>query len=218
MTDASATGEREPRWPILVALLTIGILSYGLPESLNLGPGWLLPLLVISFVIPTFITHRQGQHELSRKFGYLALAVVTAFIFGSIVLLVIGLFTKAETPVQLLGAAGLLWIGNILVFACWYWKLDGGGPYQRDVTGLHEKAAFLFPQMTLDTNLRRRMGQENWKPRFLDYLFLAFNTSTAFSPTDVPALSRWAKGMMMLQSSVSLITLVLLAARAVNVL
>ena len=105
-----------------------------------------------------------------------------------------------------------LWIANILVFASWYWRLDAGGPNQRELRGEHTEGAFLFPQMTLGDRDR------DWLPGFVDYLFLAFNTSTAFSPTDVPVLSRWAKGMMMVQSTISLTTLALLAARAVNIL
>ena len=78
--------------------------------------------------------------------------------------------------------------------------------------------AFLFPQMVLDPQLRREMGEEQWRPGFVDYLFLAYNTSTAFSPTDVPVLSRWAKVLMMVQATISLATVELLAARAVNIL
>jgi hypothetical protein len=115
-------------------------------------------------------------------------------------------------------SAALLWVANILVFASWYWRLDAGGPQGRDRQGPHTDGAFLFPQMTLDPNTRRAMGEHHWRPGFVDYLFLAFNTSTAFSPTDVPVLSRWAKVLMMLQAAISLATLALLAARAVNIL
>ena len=107
---------------------------------------------------------------------------------------------------------------NILVFACWYWRLDAGGPTQRDLQRSHTDGAFLFPQMTSDPDLRKEMGEDQWRPGFVDYLFLAFNTSTAFSPTDVPVLSRWAKTLMMIQASISLATIALLAARAVNIL
>jgi hypothetical protein len=72
--------------------------------------------------------------------------------------------------------------------------------------------------MMLEPELRKEMGEDEWSPGFIDYLFLAFNTSTAFSPTDVPVLSRWAKALMMIQSAISLATLALLAARAVNIL
>jgi hypothetical protein len=72
--------------------------------------------------------------------------------------------------------------------------------------------------MMMDPALREQMGEDRWNPGFVDYLFLAFNTSTAFSPTDVPVLSRWAKVMMIVQSVISLATLALLAARAINIL
>jgi len=90
--------------------------------------------------------------------------------------------------------------------------------HQRDLQNSHTDGAFLFPQMVLDPQLRREMGEEQWRPGFVDYLFLAYNTSTAFSPTDVPVLSRWAKVLMMVQATISLATVALLAARAVNIL
>ena len=109
-------------------------------------------------------------------------------------------------------------MSNILVFASWYWRLDGGGPNVRDKREAHVDGAFLFPQMMMDPDLKKQMGEDSWSPGFVDYLFLAFNTSTAFSPTDVPVLTRWAKVLMMVQSLISLTTLALLAARAVNIL
>jgi uncharacterized membrane protein len=96
--------------------------------------------------------------------------------------------------------------------------LDAGGPHAREQRAEHAAGAFLFPQMTLDDETKREMEQEGWSPGFVDYLFLAFNTSTAFSPTDAPVLSRWAKVLMMLQSLISFSTVALLAARAVNIL
>ena len=106
----------------------------------------------------------------------------------------------------------------ILVFALWYWRLDAGGPHGRDLRFGHPDEAFLFPQMTMHPEAKLKAGEEAWSPNFVDYLFLAFNTSTALSPTDVPVLTRWAKVLMMLQSLISLTVLVLLAARAVNIL
>jgi hypothetical protein len=106
---------------------------------------------------------------------------------------------------------------NILVFALWYWRLDAGGPNHRDRRAGHPEGAFLFPQMASD-EAKTASGQPLWSPNFIDYLFLAFNTSTALSPTDVPVLSRWAKLLMMMQALISLTVIVLLAARAVNIL
>jgi len=117
-----------------------------------------------------------------------------------------------------LKSAAALWLSNILVFASWYWRLDAGGPHKRAQRADHSRGAFLFPQMTMESERRHAAGFPEWSPNFIDYLFLAFNTSTAFSPTDVPVLSRWAKVLMMLQSIISLLVIALLAARAVNIL
>jgi hypothetical protein len=106
----------------------------------------------------------------------------------------------------------------VLVFALWYWRLDAGGPHGRDARFGHPDGAFLFPQMTLAPEDKLAAGQQAWSPNFVDYLFIAFNTSTAFSPTDVPVLARWGKVLMMLQSIISLTVLVLIASRAVNIL
>jgi len=100
----------------------------------------------------------------------------------------------------------------------WYWRLDAGGPHGRDLRFGHPDGAFLFPQMTMQPESKEDAGQHGWSPNFFDYLFLAFNTSTAFSPTDAPVLARWAKMLMMVQSLISLMVIALLAARAVNIL
>jgi uncharacterized membrane protein len=136
----------------------------------------------------------------------------------SLYLLVAALTAHKISPGNLLISAAALWITNILVFASWYWRLDAGGPRARELRGVHTDGAFLFPQMTLNRDAKREMGEESWSPGFVDYLFLAFNTSTAFSPTDSPVLSRWAKGLMMVQALISFTTVALLAARAVNIL
>ncbi len=208
----------EPRWPAMLALLAIGGLRFALPEALSWGPDWLLLLILGILAIPTVITHRRGLNTLNRLIGIVTTAIVTLDMIWSLGLLVAALPAHRESPVALLESAGALWIANILVFASWYWRLDGGGPTARERRGIHTDGAFLFPQMTLTPETRRTMGEESWNPGFVDYLFLAFNTSTAFSPTDVPVLSRWAKVLMMIQSLISLATIALLAARAVNIL
>lgn len=208
----------EPRWPALVAALAVGVLFYAMPESLTVGPGWLMLVVVAVLMIPAAIFHRIGRADLNQIFAYASLAVITIGVMSSLALLIVRLPTHKEMPVELLRAAGALWISNLLVFASWYWRLDGGGPDARDKAGVHKDGAFLFPQMMMDQDLRKQMGEDTWSPGFIDYLFLAFNTSTAFSPTDVPVLSRWAKVMMIVQSSISLATIALLAARAVNIL
>ena len=208
----------EPRWPVMLALLASGGLYWALPPTLTVGPDWGALVLVALLAFPAAISHRAGHWRLSRALGYAASGVVTLALIASLTLLVARLPAHKETPKQLLVAATALWISNLLVFACWYWRLDAGGPQQRDLRRCHTDGAFLFPQMMLDPELRREMGEEKWRPGFVDYLFLAFNTSTAFSPTDVPVLSRWAKVLMMIQALISLTTIAILAARAVNIL
>jgi hypothetical protein len=208
----------EPRWPVLIALIAIGGLYWAMPSELTVGPDWLVLALVLAFSLPTVLLNRTKRWLVGQMFGYAVSGVVTVALIVSLVLLVSRLPAHRETPAQLLVAASALWITNLLVFACWYWRLDAGGPHQRDLRGSHTDGAFLFPQMVLDAELKREMGEENWRPGFVDYLFLAFNTSTAFSPTDVPVLSRWAKGLMMIQATISLATIAILAARAINIL
>jgi len=151
-------------------------------------------------------------------FGFTVTSVVTVGLIASVILLIAALPQHKETPTDLLLSAGALWCTNILVFAVWYWRLDAGGPHGRDQSPGHSEGAFLFPQMTMPPEIKSAASQEEWSPNFVDYLFLAFNTSTAFSPTDVPVLARWAKVLMMVQSLISLTVIALLAARAVNVL
>ena len=173
----------------------------------------------LALSLPGVLFRQWRQHRtLIQVCGYAAVSLMTLAMIGSLSLLVARLPLRKETPGDLLRAATALWIGNVLVFAAWYWRLDAGGPHQRDLRESHTDGAFLFPQMTLTKELRREMGEADWKPEFMDYLFLAFNTSTAFSPTDVPVLSRWAKALMMVQSIISLTTIAILAARAVNIL
>jgi len=150
--------------------------------------------------------------------GFIVTVWVTLGLVLAVVLLIRALPKKLETPTELLISAATLWVTNILVFALWYWRLDAGGPHGRDARFGHQEGAFLFPQMTLEAEAKKAAGQHGWSPNFIDYLFVAFNTSTAFSPTDAPPLERWAKALMMLQSIISLTVLALLAARAVNIL
>jgi hypothetical protein len=212
------TQYKEPRWHAMVALVAVGGLRLALPHELSVGPGWLL-LAVIGVLIAIYLVARQlQQYGLCTVLGYLQLAVVTVDMTWSVCLLVAALPRHTESSLDLLRSASALWITNILVFASWYWRLDAGGPHARELRGVHTDGAFLFPQMTLNQETRVLMGEDRWNPGFIDYLFLAFNTSTAFSPTDSPVLSRWAKVLMMVQSLISLATVALLAARAVNIL
>lgn len=207
----------EPAWPAALAVLAVGGLYLSLPEPLTFGPSWLLLVVVAALLVPILIARLRGSYDLNQRLGYLLLGLVTAAMLWSLYLLVRSLPGHQLAPSMLLRSAAALWVTNILVFASWYWRLDAGGPHARRLQACHTKGDFLFPQMTLGPNTQIPANPD-WSPGFVDYLFLAFNSSTAFSPTDTPVLSRWAKGLMMIQSSISLATLALLAARAVNIL
>jgi hypothetical protein len=210
--------DAEPRWPAVIAILAVGGLYTALPDALTFGPRWLFPSLVLALLMPNVVAHHTGRQELSAILGFAVDGVLTAGLVISVIRLIDALPTNKETPQELLLSAASLWITNILVFALWYWRLDAGGPQQRDKFPGHRQGAFLFPQMTMSEEALREAGQQDWSPNFVDYLFLAFNTSTAFSPTDALVLAGWAKILMMVQSLLSLLIIALLAARAVNIL
>lgn len=217
--NSGSTGKVEPRWPALVALLGAAALYAALPTSLIVGgPRWLLLAAVLLLLIPAEIAHRRGNHSLNQSIGYILNSIVTLAMIASIFRLIAALPQHRVNPSELLRSAAALWGTNIIIFASWYWRLDAGGPHARSQTLGHVDGAFLFPQMTMYPAAKLAAGEHEWEPNFVDYLFLAFNTSTALSPTDVPVLSRWAKILMMTQALISLLVIVLLAARAVNIL
>jgi uncharacterized membrane protein len=202
----------EPRWPAFIAMLAAACLFWALPPQLSVGPSWLLLATIFVLLIPMVVTHYGGYYRVTRILAFVANGLITGAMIASLAFLIRSLPRHSEPPSTLLRSAVALWITNVLVFALWYWKVDAGGPTVRDRTRGKLKSSFLFPQMmgpTLDPN---------WSPQFVDYLFLAFNTSTAFSPTDTGVLTRGAKLAMMVQSLISLTIVVLLAARAVNIL
>jgi len=217
ISNRAATIQPEPRWPAVIGIVAIGVLYLTLPERLTFGPNWLLLVVVVVLLVPTTAAHRLGKVRANFVLGVILSSVITAALVWSLSMLIAGLPNKRESPVELLRSAVALWASNVLVFASWYWRLDAGGPNERRLRETHTDGAFLFPQMTIRPK-PGSSGPSPWKPGFVDYLFLAFNTSTAFSPTDVPVLSRWAKVLMMIQSVISLGTIAILAARAINIL
>ena len=210
-SQAGTTVQPEARWPAVLALLAMGGLYLVLPEQLTAGPSWLLLAVVVALLVPAIVSRRTGHTRLNHALGFAVSVAITIALVWSLGTLIAGLPGKREPPPVLLRSAAALWFSNILVFAAWYWRLDAGGPHARDLRPSHIEGAFLFPQMLMKTG-------KAWRPGFVDYLFLAFNTSTAFSPTDVPVLSRWAKLLMMVQSVISLGTVAIVAARAINIL
>jgi len=219
----STQDDTEPRWPAVIALVGAAGLFGVLPQYLSFGPRWLPAALVFLLLIPTLISHRRGNHTTNRALGLTVAGVETFFLVASLIKLVGSLLEPHAgmhtlPPVRLLLSAGALWFTNVLVFALWYWHLDAGGPNKRDTIPGHCHGSFLFPQMTMTDDKLAQSGQLGWTPGFMDYLFLAFNTSTALSPADTAVLSRWAKFLMMNQAAISLTVIAVLAARAINTL
>jgi hypothetical protein len=216
---------REPRWPAFVAMIAASGVYWALPEPLSVGPSWGLFVIIAILMIPIIVSHRRRDFGITRILTFAANGVITVAMIASLGFLIDGIPKHRESPQALLRAAAALWIANVLVFALWYWKLDAGGPLGREGTRGRLDSAFLFPQMLTSSEAVNQDGKKDplhvdpqWSPNFMDYLFLAFNTSTAFSPTDTAILSRWAKAGMMLQALISLAIIALIAARAVNIL
>jgi uncharacterized membrane protein len=199
-----------PSIAALVAILLTGLLYLVLPPNVIIGPNWLLLVVEVVFVVPLIIdvlTAWDLSHAARRLLVLVPLGVSTlAFVVG-IALFVLTLPSNRHAT-SLLRAAVLLWLFNILIFALWYWEVDGGGPWKRHLSG-HRAPDFLFPQQS---------AGEHWAPHFLDYLFVAFTGATALSPTDTYPLTRLAKMLMMCEALLSLIIAAILIARAVNIL
>ena len=208
----------EPRGQAVLAFLAICTIYLALPRNLVLGPIWLLPTLIVVLLVPTVVSHRVGKQSLNRTLGFVINGITTLALIGSVILLVRALPAHRESPVQLLRSGGLLWLTNVIVFALWYWRLDGGGPTLRQKQKKFGSTSFLFPQMQIPQDERGQFECARWRPRFIDYLFVAFTQSSTFGPTDSPLLARWAKILAMVQIFISLSIVVLLISQAVGVL
>ena len=208
----------EPRGQAVLAFLAICAIYLALPRDLVVGPIWLLPTLIVVLLVPTVVSHRVGKQSLNRTLGFVINGITTLALIGSVILLVRALPGHRESPVRLLRSGGLLWLTNVIVFALWYWRLDGGGPTLRQKEKKFGSTSFLFPQMQIPQDERGQFACARWRPRFVDYLFVAFTQSSTFGPTDSPLLARWAKILAMIQILISLTIVVLLISQAVGVL
>jgi hypothetical protein len=202
---------RAPRLTVSLAILLTGIIYFFLPDKLTVGPDWLLLALELVLIVPLWIFWVTGHalsYHTTQTISYFLLGLITVALAIGVTFLIIDL-PAYTSRLRLLRSAALLWMLNILVFAFWYWEIDGGGPRQRHEAG-HQAADFLFPQQAEGKN-------ENWGAGFFDYLFVAFTGATAFSPTDTAPLTRRAKALMMLEGLLSLAIVVILVGRVANI-
>jgi len=207
----------ETRWAVSGAVLLAILLQAYLPDHLAPHPRWLLPAVEALLLVGLFTVNPRRFERRSpniRVASMLLIALMSAANAWSAARLILGLVhgTEHASADRLLLNGGAIWLTNVVVFALWYWELDRGGPVAR-MLAMKPFPDFLFAQMQSPD-----LAPPDWEPAFLDYLYLSFTNATAFSPTDVLPMSRWAKCTMMLQSGISLATVVLVIARAVNIL
>ena len=214
----------EPRWHAALAVVAALLLYVTLPPRVVIGPYWLLPALILVILVPLLILspRRHKEAKWQRIASIVHIALLGIFNIATIVLLFVWQLSvhhhRQISGEELLRAGAEIWLTNVIVYGLWFWELDAGGPDARAHSAFErepQRFDFLFPQMTAQPEIRARL---NWKPRFLDYLFLSFTNATAFSPTDTMPLSRKAKVLMMAESLKSLVTIALIAGRAVNIL
>jgi hypothetical protein len=212
-------GEPESRLPVVFAIVAAIVLQHAIPKSYTVVPRVplivleLLLLLVLLVINPVRLTRRTTIGKWS------SLALIAAITFdntASAAILDYRILTGevSNDPAVLLGSGAAIFITNVIAFGIWYWELDRGGPFARFAVE-QPYPDFMFPQMDPDT---AKLAKPGWRPTFVDYLYVSFTNVVAFSPTDTMPLSRWAKAMMTVQALVSMSTLALVIARAVNVL
>lgn len=215
------------RYQARVAVLLAVLLYIVLPPKLTIGPIWVVPALVALILIPLTALKpmKMADARWMRALSIALIAILNFFNVVSVVLLIDDLVNSHArghglTAQELLEYGGAIWMTNIIVFALWFWELDGDGPFDRN---LYPSACetpsidFLFPQMSIDRT-RITGAPVNWRPQFLDYVYLSFTNALAVSPTDVLPITRTAKMLMLGESLISFVTVALILARSVNIL
>jgi uncharacterized membrane protein len=212
----SVTNE-EPRLQVTVAVVVAIGLMVTLPERVAIHPLWMLPALATVLLIGVFVARTARFERRARLLRVVSLALIGVMSLSNAVSggrLIVDLVRVEgiQTPAELLLAGGAIWLTNVIVFGVWYWEFDRGGPIAR-AAGSQPYPDFMFPQMT-----NPDLAPADWESGFVDYLYTSFTNAMAFSPTDVMPMTRWAKLTMLTQSVISVVTIVLVVARAVNML
>ena len=208
----------EPRWTPALAILVVLFLLVVLPHHVQVMPVWVFHLAATAMlVVMAIVTLTPANTLWLRIERMLIMFLAVAYVANTIVELVdmIGVITlhpSKSNAFSLLSSSVAIWVANVLTFSMSYWQIDRGGPYAR-ASKLSVKPDWLFPRATAPEDV-----PPDWRPLFPDYLFLGYNTATAFSPTDALPLTRRAKMLMMLESTISLLTLVIIVGHAINVL
>ena len=205
----------EPRWPASVALIACAGLYLLLPHRLVVGPRWLLPILIILPLVPLSVRHDRHPDEAPwvRLLTLFLIAAITLANVVSMALLVHELLsTHVSQGRNLIYSAIAVWLTNVIVYGLWFWEIDRGGPHVRAGSSVGWPD-IQFPQMENPS-----MAPPKWRPRFVDYLYTSYANASSFAPADAMPLSTRAKALFAAESLVSLVTVVVVAARAVNIL
>jgi hypothetical protein len=212
----------EPFWDSQLAIAVVIALYLALPERLSLGPRWAVPALcgallaTLAYATPWNSKQPPSHSRGRRNLAFVMLGLVSLANLAALARLIHDLIDGHGLGGRtLLGAAFVVWFSSVLIFGVWFWELDRGGPVvrshkQEDADAMPD---FFFQQM--DPSVPSKPG---WMPAFVDYLYMSFTNATAFSPTDVLPLSAKAKLLMLAQSLSAFVTVVLVGARAVNIL
>ena len=214
-----AAEQGEHWWPVAAAIIVVAGLHVALPARYRVQPGWVIPVVLLA-LLAVLIVGDPGridrQKTWLRIITGVVIAVITLANLAAALRLVVEILTNnklyANNAVGLLAAGGMIWATNVIAFGLWYWDLDRGGAAAR-ARQPDRTPAFIFPEMQHTDYV-----PATWVPRFVDYLFLAFWTATAVSPTDTAAIKPWAKLLMMLEAAVSIALAALVIARAINIL
>ncbi len=218
MQEPAQPIRHEPRWPVALAILAVLLVLTLLPARTRLFPSWFPYAIGIGLLLPMVGVWLSGadarwlrvERTTTLVFSVLAEAVTLT----TVLYLVVEMLDRPTdfSGRQLLTSSIGAWLTNVLAFSLVYWRIDRGGPEAR-ANDAGTKPDWLFPQTGVPEE-----APPDWRPTYVDYLFLAFSTAMAFSPADALPLTSRAKMLMMLESAVSLLTLVTVAARAINVL
>jgi hypothetical protein len=203
-----------------LAVLAVAVLYLFIPEDFRLAP-WTRIAFPVFLVVLLLVLVIGDPGRIDREVRWLRtltgvmIGIITFFTLVAAVRLVLGILHKSSfaDAGQLLVIGGIILFTNMVAFALWFWHLDSGGPAARAHGRTEHRPAFVFPEQSVP-----HLVVEGWYPQFVDYFAVSFNTSTAFSPTDVSAIRHWAKLFMVVESSTSLVLVALVIARAINIL
>jgi hypothetical protein len=218
VNGSTQTIRDESRWPPALAILFVLFLMATLPGHVEVMPVWVSYLAAVAVIVPMAAVRLTAGNTLWLGIERtLIILLATAYVANTMAELadmigVITLHPSGNNAFSLLSSSVAIWVANVLMFSLLYWQIDRGGPHAW-ASNLSVKPDWVFPQPATPEDL-----PPDWRPLFLDYLYLGYNTATAFSPTDALPLTRRAKMLMMIESTISLLTMVIILSRAINII